>query len=1427
MANEPKSRLDRIARDLSRTWLHGSRVSDNAGHTRPATVATAQQIQVDLPASGPMNFEFTSSASTARVLISQPDASKSQDLMQKAIGTDKARYLTLSADDTIPTWVFSQRSYSMPNPVPDEDKISVTVPAGNLDVVKLPAAALGEVKPDVDNFVSLQHFDGAQKEWQTIPRAKWQPAIMLRFKLKQPPSTPDIPAGTRIFEIQGVPQGDRYFLDRLGLLDNFLSSKADPNPPEIEAVSLALQLPKTAPSPVNDWTIIRTNLTREARSGSGFVPAAAAPATLPYVAISDGSAAQNHDAISLLQMISITNSGGYFLRTVTGIASTDSVELVLSITLKAMLDPGNTDGLLLPRAANAVALVAGTATTDSIRFHGHDHVQVIPAVPPGNVAFGWTRSEPTTKDTDEDKFGFGTISLVDYSAVDGTGRQVGLYSADTVIAISPTQPLPGELFDRKSDATADDTSNQHLHTGSASAMRLPAPHEVRARASASFAAGDSVLRHYRSTLTCYDPKTESPYVRIADPLRSQIAFSPGFRDVFGNRFDAAAAPAVRRRLFYTDALINPSEWPGIRFAIYCGQRGGKPYIYLEMQYRYLQPGPNNRDDKKARRQRLELVRTQLQGAKADVAVSFSAKPLIADQYLNAAKIAAQITEWLTKEDANTGPKELPTSVIALAAVQCTGSVTEVVEFKPELTIARTKADYLPTTTELPSDQSLAGPIDDQIRTTSSQISLQSATADIPPGPAALSRADEEFRVIAKAFQDSLATSMKAQVGFLRDRLNLHQLWFVPQGFFPKAPNSATYTAWSFATARPLNNRLGAETFTVPDFNASCTTTGPDCWNKHPIVSLSVTDQDFDDLGRTAFRLIEQESIGLAVMTAKGNADAARKLLAEREQIALALSSFRGDGGSGYLVPLYQSPDDLEPSTVVRIAKDAFLADLAAFYNVDSILQLPLTTPGSDNILVFEGSVTAIFVAGSTAPPPVLSNVLLSGGSRKVTLLYDLPAGTRDASNVPKLDIVKARLHHVQLPLKDGPSAHNNLFNQGSWLEMVEPQEMLWKGPGDYIPVVDRRFPAKPFITSTKTVTPAIGSGTPITLQNAGLLARWGWKFDFGLIEPGANDVVHVTVRYNEPVDAQSASARAFNVASGWKPQSLLNCLVAFKLLHDNVERVVEPERLQIVADLAASLREMLSSTAAFAMFAAGHPEDHFAIKARKAGDPVNAVPVPDAGGLSIMQGPITVTWSATAVPPTATVLAVAEATGNNAFLTGPKPVRNYRLALKLLRNEFFGPLVDKPADPSLIYECAPVESALACWAQNMWTGLEYKMTAGESLDTALRHFFEQLFQNAPLSGMKIEIGASLKWQSGRLTGITPFSILPADIIPAGGSAKDYAAFVYDKLYKDLLGTNIPPDVQATLRLRVKLATNDPGPASRTLLEITSIDFGLT
>jgi len=1429
MADNPKTRLDRIARDISRTLLHGSRVTDNSGHIRPATIATAQQVRVDLPASGPMSFEFSVGGATTPVLISRQDAINSQTFMTDALGKDRAKYLTLAADGTLPTWVFGQRSYTIANPVPKEDQIEIEVPDPGTPgtkrkfvIAKLPASALAEVSPTTDSFVSLIRFDSTSNSMVALPRSGWQPAIMLRFKLKP---VPDLPAGTQIFELEGTPQGDRYFLDRLGLLDAFLSATSDPNPPDIEAVVLALQ--KTAagtPAEIDDWTIIRTNLTREARSGETALTLAAAaePAALPYVAISGGDANQDKDAVRLLQMISITNSGGYFLRTATALDQADT--LVLSIVLKAKPDShtDHEESAWLPRAANAVALASATEP-DSIRFNGLEHIQIAPAVPPGHVLFGWTRSEPDSKTSPEDKFGYGTISLVEYSAIDGVG--VGLESADTVVAISPSQPLRGKSFERMRPLAASGVTGAHyLHTGDIAAIRLGGRASASAAITTAAATTGTVVQHFRATLQCFDEKTQSPYWRLSDESRRQITFTPGFRDVFGNRFEAASAPAVRRRLFYTDPLINPAEWPGIRFAAYPGQQSGKPYLYLEMQYRYLNKG----EKKDSRIKRLKEIRAQLLGANADVETTVSADPIVSGIVnLSTTKLADKIGKWVDLENKNEDQQDDPL-VEPLAPIACNGPVNALWRFEPTLTITRTNPNYGPAKGDLPAEELLAAQIEAQISTASSRVWLQAASANPTSLPqlsarAAAPRPNDEFRKVAKAFQENFAAAMNMQVGFLRNRFNEHELWLVPNGFFPTAPSAASYADWFFATARPLSNKLGTESFTVPDFKANCTTSGPNCWRRHPIIAQTVIDQDLDELGRVAFRLVEQESTALGVMTDRGNATAARQLLSEREQIALTLTSFQGDNGPGYLVPLYKKPDGLEPAGVVRACKDAFLGNLNAFYDIDTVVQLPLATAGSDKILTFEGRVTATFADNSTVRPRV-SDVLIGGGDRKVTVLYDLPPGTRDYKAVQRLESITAVIHHIQLPLKEGVPKDKNLFNLGSWLELVEPQRLAWKAPADFIPVADRRFPAKPIIKATETLLPWLNTATPpITASNASLLVRWGWRFTFDLIDASRDDIVHVTVRYNEP---PAAAVSALTAAAEWRPQSLLNGLFAAKLLQDNLLNVSEPERLQIVADLASFLRQKLAGGAALTTLSADdQPKDCFEIKWRE------TTPTTDLGARAIMKGPISVAWSGDDKRVTATVSALADATNNKAALTGNAPVRNYRTALQLRRNERFGfgAVTDPAANPSLIYECAPVESPLECWASNVWPRppmptLTFDLT-GQTLQQGLRDFFAGLLLGTDLKSIDLEVGAALCWQSGKLEGTTPFSILPTDIKPTGLDANAVADFVHAK-FTALLGSSIPPDVAPKLRLRVKLTTANAGAARRTLLDVNAIDFPL-
>lgn len=1417
MTDEAETRLDRIARDASRTWLHGSRVTDLVLAVRPATVATGQQIPVELPEGDPMKFTFAVGGATTTVLVSQADASKSEKQMADAVGANATKYLTLSADSSIPTWVAAQRTFSIPNPVPDEDRVDhVAAPGAPAPtLIKLPYAALGEVK-EPDACVSLCRYDSDTKALVEIPRSAWQPALLLRFKLQPAPPAEGLGANEQLFEISGTPQGDRYYLDHLGLLDAALGRVSEPNPPGIVSVGLALQNgSKDKPLQVSDWTILRTNLTREARSASVRAAFATTPA-LPYVALSGADIDQAKDALRLLQMISITNSGGYYLRVADAPAGADTLVLSVVLNTRPDGDTNNLESAWLPRAANAVALT-GTMP-DSIRFNGVNHLQIAPAVPVGVLSFGWTRSEPANITDPEDKFGFGTISLVDYAALDGAGAPVGAVLQDTVIAISPTNPPPGDPFPRhQPQAVGAVADEHHRHTGDTAMLKLGASGR-RPRALAAEAEAP-VLRYYRSTLTCYDDKAEeSPYLRMGDPQRSQVVFTPGFRDVFGNRFAPVAAPPVQRRLFYTDALIAPSEWPGIRFAIHPDQQGGKPFLSLEIQYRFL----GAKESKDARIKRLKEICNQLRGVQGDVTVVLSADPLASVTHLSAADLADQIGVWIASEHANTVDRPDPL-VRAWAAVPCNGAISDLKCFQPRLTISRARTEFGPSATDLPDDGTVAGQITKQVMSAVSDVALQASSS---LSKASKDETDAEFRAIAEAFQTMVAKAAGARTGFLRDRLNRHELWFVPNAFFP-APAAATVD-WSFATARPLSTRPGAETFGVPDFNASCSAVGPDCWNGRPIVMRTVVDQDYDELGRTALRLMEQQSVQLGAMSARANVGAARKLLAAREQAALALASFQGDGGPGYVVPLFAKAGDVEPASARRIASDAFLSDLNAFYNIDTILQLPLATYGNEKILTFEGKVSANFVGPAGAACATLSGLLLGGGERKVTLLYDLPPGLPATGEVQKFDKVTARIHHVQLPLQTGTSGRGNSFNQGAWLELALPDEieMTWMAPADGVQVADRRLPAKPMIQSAGTllsgqnalkdpvVTPA-----KVDASDARRLVRWGWQFTLGLLAPGKNDRVHITATYNRP---QATALRLAAAGSAvWMPQSLLNVLFAFKMLNDAPAALAAGERLQAAAELADFLVARLTAQPLRSAALAALPLDHFFIPVQNPGTPSTSANQ-DVEGCTIMKGAVSVDWAGDANQVLATVTAKSDTPDNGAYLTGVNPVRNLHLALRLLRNETLGPR-DIPANASLIYECATVESPVDYWARNVWPAPIRFDAGGKPLQGALQDFFDSLLQKTDLSNLKLEVGASLVWQAGKLNGVTPFCILPPDIKPGNGTAGALATFVFDK-YDALLKTGAPTGVGLALRLRVKLATPDDPPQQRTLLDMAAIDF---
>jgi hypothetical protein len=1345
--------------------------------------------------------------------VDHAQAADTDQFMQDALGRDSAKYLSLNVDGEIPTWVFQQRQFS----VPSQPATAESVPAGALTVAKLPLSVLKEVGNYSDeSFVSLWSIDPVKQTGTLLPAASWQPAIFLRFLLRAISRPPGIPSGTQLFEIVGTPEGDRWFLDQLGLLPG-PSVRA---PANVQGIFLTLErkdsqgnLERTPA--LSEWSIARTNLTQESRPAETMGLATdAPPASLPYIVLS-GDPGQEQDALRLLEMASITNSGGYYLAGATDWDHADSLVLAVLLTPRSDPDTSTRESAWLPLAANALALPSGAAP-NAVRFNGLEHIEISPYTPPGTVPFGWTRAVPKDPTTHEDKFGFGTLSIVDWTATDGSGHEVP--TPDAIPIISPMRALPGDHYEPP--ATVSSAENLSVRNNSA-AMRVLAAYHMGRTSTASLDE-TTETHYYRGTLVCYDRTTESPWERLRDPNRRQILIKPGLRDVFGNRFDLVSAPVFQKRLFYTDPIISPTDWPGLRFGVYPEMQAGQPRLTVELLYDYKGFDPK-------RAQRLREIRDQLRGVAGDVTVSFLADPIVIQpKVLDIQKLIQQLDAWASGNSQ---------SVLPLASFQCDGVVGHLAQFEPRIHIER-KPDYLPTEADLPSNQTLANLIRQQLTSVTVAIALQTDAAPTTQSSSGAPERQDDFGLVAQKLQAVVASACGTQVGFLRDHVNVHEIWLVPDSLFPSAPALDVSAAWSFATPCPLRNVLGNESFQTPDFTKT-TTTNP-AWNKYKLALTDqvVVDQDFDELGRIAFRLLESETGDLTSLMLRVNAVTMRSLLKFREDIAKQLATFNATGqGPGFVVSLLEkpAPGDLDPAAVSRIARDAFLSDLSSFYTVSTILQLPLSKPGDRNIQTFQGKVAGGIGADQASDPnqPTFSDILLGGADPKVTVLYDLPPNAKNAADVPPLRSLTVNILHVQLPLP-GALPGASPFNEGPWIELAAPVALTWKGLTDSIPVAARAFPEKPIIRTTEATLPVLNPQNPLAARpmvngsNAALLSQWGWRFSFSLVNGIKRvDTVHVTIRYPQYQPAPTR-VNVLTDTDDWTPVSLLNALVTLKLLRDNWDSAaIAGSQLAVLNSLVQSLLGYLSSSSLsnlqrFAHSTGGDLLDVFALDFQ-----ASAI----AGDTrQVMQGPVNITWT----PPstdvtrvdTATLEAPAGANGNTACLTGNSPVRGYKVSLILKRNETF---LGQAANKRLIYQCAPVESPLDCRPLNLWGPLVFDMT-GQSLRSALQGFFGGIFHQADLSQLNVDAGISLIWTKGSMAGVTPFSILPADIKPGKGTVPELVQFVSDKCKELVGGALIRPSEtdSASIRLRVKItaADKDTPSGSRTLIDAPATDFEL-
>src|SRR5262249_15352946 len=154
-------------------------------------------------------------------------------------------------------------------------------------------------------------------------------------------------------------------------------------------------------------------------------------------------------------------------------------------------------------------------------------------------------------------------------------------------------------------------------------------------------------------------------------------------------------------------------------------------------------------------------------------------------------------------------------------------------------------------------------------------------------------------------------------------------------------------------------------------------------------------------------------------------------------------------------------------------------------------------------LTFEGQVMALDAQGNDLPLVAanFSDVLLGGGKKQVTVLYDLPPNVTNPSDAPKAAKLVVQFSHIQRKPKGTRTPDDNPFSQGAWIQIVgkddqgsDLPQLEWKVPSDPIPVATRAFPTKPVMNTTEVLmswmdpeSRKINMPGPITASTAELL----------------------------------------------------------------------------------------------------------------------------------------------------------------------------------------------------------------------------------------------------------------------------------------------------------------------------------------------------
>ena len=412
--------IKRVAQDVSRYVAGGTRVPDTSGKTRPLAVITGQQAPAETAQmQKPIQFYLNQQPLDGLFTAHMPNVAEIVETVRATL--TQPGYFDLQPHAELPVWVFHQKLFNFPAHDTPEDVVDITNPHGpsTLRVKRLPPAPLQEAEsarvessgPSDDPAVTLcstrPHEDDPGRIVVEPFADQWQPTTLLRCALKR---TSQEATEDQVMELVGIPQNERWYLDRLELLQ-------DGRLPHDASVTLILEMedPQTATQrreQLQEWVVARLNLTELSRPARPQPRAMTAEADSPFVATDTDP---TEDTLRLIQMASLTNDGGYYLRMPNLQDSPrpdDKLHLLIVIGYPSPSSQAPRPTQVLPAAANAIGImINGTPPEQGIpgvlRFEGMKHVQIEPYAPPGCVAIGlqrvmpWQARNPDVDDPDE------------------------------------------------------------------------------------------------------------------------------------------------------------------------------------------------------------------------------------------------------------------------------------------------------------------------------------------------------------------------------------------------------------------------------------------------------------------------------------------------------------------------------------------------------------------------------------------------------------------------------------------------------------------------------------------------------------------------------------------------------------------------------------------------------------------------------------------------------------------------------------------------------------------------------------------------------------------------------------------------------------------------------------------------------------------